>query len=101
VFLILKGRVRIVGADVLVSSGQLVGEMGLFSPNRERTDTAVAETEVELASVSNDRMWGLIYQNPEFGGYLLRISMQRMTSGRQPGGPPTVIPAAVMDTPPA
>ena len=35
-------------------------------------------TDVELASVSEDRVWELFYQNPEFGAYLLRIVMQRV-----------------------
>jgi hypothetical protein len=31
--------------------------------------------------VSEDRIWELFYQNPEFGAYLLRIIVQRATSG--------------------
>lgn len=85
VYLILRGRVRIVGIGVIVKPGQLIGEMGLFSSGQKRTDSAVCETEVEVASVSEDRIWELFYQNPEFGAYLLRIVVQRAT-----GGPPTV-----------
>jgi hypothetical protein len=81
VFLIMNGRVRIVAADVIIKPGQLIGEMGLFTPGQKRTDTAFCETEVELASVSEDRIWELFYQNPEFGAYLLRIIVQRATSG--------------------
>jgi hypothetical protein len=44
VFLILKGRVRIVGAGVIVKPGQLIGEMGLFSPGQKRTDSAAYGT---------------------------------------------------------
>jgi len=91
VFLILKGRVRIVGAGVIVKPGQLIGEMGLFSPGQKRTDTALCESEVELASVSEDRIWELFYQNPEFGAYLLRIVVQRATRGPETvSGPITV-----------
>lgn len=91
VFLILKGRVRIVGAGVIVKPGQLIGEMGLFSPGQKRTDAALCETEVELATVSEDRIWELFYQNPEFGAYLLRIVVQRATRGPETiSGPITV-----------
>jgi hypothetical protein len=83
VFLIMKGRVRIEGKGVLVKPGQLVGEMGLFSQGQRRTDSAVCETDVELASVSEDRVWELFYQNPEFGAYLLRIVMQRVAGTPQ------------------
>jgi hypothetical protein len=80
VYLIMKGRVRIESKDVLVKPGQLIGEMGLFSQGQRRTDAAVCETDVEIASVSEDRIWELFYQNPEFGAYLLRIVVQRVTS---------------------
>lgn len=84
VYLILEGRVRIVAANALIRPGQLVGEMGLFAPDRLRTDTAVCDTDVELASVTEDQLWELFYQNPEFGAYLLRIIVQRaVTSGRR------------------
>lgn len=81
----MKGRVRIVGAGAIVKPGQLIGEMGLFSPGQKRTDAALCETDVELASVTEDRIWELFYQNPEFGAYLLRIVVQRAT-----GAPITV-----------
>jgi CRP/FNR family cyclic AMP-dependent transcriptional regulator len=70
--------VRIEGKGVLIKPGQLVGEMGLFSQGQQRTDGAICETDVELAQVSEDRIWELFYQNPEFGAYLLRIVMQRV-----------------------
>jgi hypothetical protein len=77
VFLVMKGRVRVEGKGALVKPGQLVGEMGLFTEAQRRTDGAICETEVEVASVSEDRIWELFYQNPEFGAYLLRLVMQR------------------------
>ena len=81
VFLVMKGRVRVEGKAALIKPGQLVGEMGLFTEAQRRTAGAVCETEVELASVSEDRMWELFYQNPEFGAYLLRLVMQRHAAG--------------------
>ena len=80
VFLVMKGRVRIEGKGVIIKPGQLVGEMGLFAQDQRRTDGAVCETDCELASVSEDRIWELFYQNPEFGAYLLRIVMQRVAA---------------------
>ncbi len=93
VFLIIKGRVRIEGKNVLVKPGQLVGEMGLFSQGNRRTDAAVCETEVELASVSEDRIWEVFFQNPEFGAYLLRVVVQRATGG------PLVVSGPIPESP--
>jgi CRP/FNR family transcriptional regulator, cyclic AMP receptor protein len=84
VYLILKGRVSIEGKGVLIKPGQLIGEMGLFAPGQKRTDAAVCDTEVEFASVDEDRIWELFYQNPEFGAYLLRVVVQRSASAFAP-----------------
>ncbi|MES2535747.1 MAG: cyclic nucleotide-binding domain-containing protein [Pseudomonadota bacterium] len=77
-FYILKGDVRIVGRNKLVHMGHLVGEMGIFTPEQRRTDSAVCDTDVEIASISQDKIWELIHQNPEFGVYLLKIVVQRV-----------------------
>jgi CRP/FNR family cyclic AMP-dependent transcriptional regulator len=78
-FYVLKGSVRIVGRDKLVHMGHLVGEMGIFTAEQRRTDGAICETNVEIASITQDKIWELIHQNPEFGVYLLKIVVQRMT----------------------
>ena len=77
VFLILDGSVRTVGKNALLKSGQLLGEMGIFAPGQRRTDTAVCESEVRLASITDDKIWALFHENPEFGAYLLRLIMLR------------------------
>lgn len=79
VFYILKGRVRVVGRNTVLKTGAILGEMGLFSSDQKRTDTAVCESDVELASITEDKIWELFYQNPEFGAYLLRTIVQRAT----------------------
>lgn len=79
-FLILHGSVRIESKNVLVKPGQLLGEMGLFSPEQTRTDTVICDTDVEYAAMSEARIWELFYQNPEFGAYLLRLIVLRSTA---------------------
>lgn len=86
VFCILSGRVRVVGRNTVPKTGALLGEMGLLSSDQKRTDTVVCETDVGLASITEDKTWELFYQNPEFGAYLLRIVVQRASE------PPAVAP---------
>jgi len=76
-FLVLKGRVRIVGTGMLATPGQLVGVIGLFSPEQRRLDAALCETEVELAAIAEDKVWELIHHNHAFGAHLLRVIAQR------------------------
>jgi hypothetical protein len=77
VYLVLEGSIRIAGKNTLVKTGRLVGEMGIFAPGQRQTDTAVCESDVCLASITNDRIWELVYGTPEFGAYLLRLIMLR------------------------
>lgn len=77
-YYILAGQVRVVELDVLLNAGSIVGEMGLFSADGRRTNTVICETAVELASITEPKIWELFYQNPEFGAYLLRTIVQRV-----------------------
>lgn len=74
-FLVLSGRVRMVDKGVFVGPGQLVGVLEIFGPDQRRQDSAVCDGEVELALMAGDRLWELLYQNPDFGAYLLRLSL--------------------------
>ena len=64
--------------------------MGLFSSGQKRTDTAVCETDVEIAPVTEDKLWELFYQHPEFGAYLLRLIVHRSISKGAADGPPGI-----------
>lgn len=77
-YLILAGSVRLVEIGVVLGPSMLVGEIGVFAPDHCRTGTAVCETEVEIGSISGEKVLQLYYQNPAFGFYLFRLVVQRM-----------------------
>jgi len=87
-YYIAKGIVRIVGLDLTVSKGEIIGEMGVFSPFKERTDAAVAETDLEVYYINEDKIQQLYYQNPRFGFQLSRLLTKRFilnyTKGYRP-----------------
>jgi hypothetical protein len=76
--LILEGSVRLVELDVALGPGALLGEIGLFAPDNRRTGTAVCESDVEIGTISDEKVLQLFYQNPTFGFYLFRLVVQRM-----------------------
>jgi CRP/FNR family cyclic AMP-dependent transcriptional regulator len=63
---------------VTVHPGTLIGEIGIFAPSGQRMDTAICESDVELASISNDKVWQLYHQNPKFGFYLIKLVIDRL-----------------------
>jgi CRP-like cAMP-binding protein len=61
-----------------VRAGDLLGEIGVLSPNNLRTDTAVCVEASELYTISQSQVLQLYFQNPEFGFFLIRLVTKRL-----------------------
>ena len=72
------GRLRLAEIGQGVGSGELLGEVGLFSPDRKRTQTVVCETDGELYSMTDEMIFQLYYQNPKLGFYFMRLVAGRL-----------------------
>jgi hypothetical protein len=77
-YFILKGSIRLVDIGVTVGPGNVLGEIGIFAPTAERMDTAMCETDVDVAVIGNDKVLQLYYQNPTLGFYLIRLVVERL-----------------------
>jgi len=77
-FYIVRGQVALPEIEVERSAGQMIGEIGLFSPNRQRTASARCKTDCELLSITGTQVLDLYYQNPNFGIYLIRLITARL-----------------------
>ena len=92
-YYIVKGSVRLVDFDRTVGAGEMIGEVGIFSPHQERTSTAVCETDTEFLTIPGNKVIQLYYQNPQFGFYLIQliirrfIQLQSTPHGTADGGP--------------
>jgi len=76
-FLIHKGQIRLPELDVVVQPGQILGEMGLFSPGRRRTASAVSEESVEAYTMGRDEVVQLFSLNPSLALELMQLSNKR------------------------
>jgi serine phosphatase RsbU (regulator of sigma subunit) len=76
-FLIHKGQIRLPELDVVVQPGQILGEMGLFSPGRRRTASAVSEGAVEAYTMGRDEVVQLFSLNPSLALELMQLSNKR------------------------
>lgn len=88
-YLLRKGSIRLPEIDVTVSEkGAMIGEMGLFSPDHERTTSAQCETDAEALTLTEDKVLQLYYQNPKFGFYLVQLVIHRLLEdwSRKPPG---------------
>jgi DNA-binding NarL/FixJ family response regulator len=81
-FYVMRGTVLLSEIGVELGPGDVLGEIGLFSPERRRTATAVCRTGCELRVVGADDAIRLYYQEPEFALYLIRLLAGRLQADR-------------------
>lgn len=78
VMFVLSGRFRAVEAGVALERGDLIGELGLLTRDRTRTQTVVCEQQGALLLVSYDEVRQMYFQNPGFGFYFLELVAERL-----------------------
>jgi CRP/FNR family transcriptional regulator, cyclic AMP receptor protein len=86
-FHLLRGTVRLEELDKTLGPGAMLGEISMFAPRRERTGTAVCDTDVELLSITADKVMQLYYQNPRFGFHVVRLITGRLIENLRGGEP--------------
>ena len=75
---IVSGQLRLQEHDQILGPGELIGEIGLFSPEKRRTQTIVCETDGELYRMTDEMIYRLYYQNPKLGFYFMRLIVERL-----------------------
>ena len=78
VFYVMTGNMEIRELGKVIGPGSLVGEIGVFSPNRTRTATVVCSTDCDVYELSESKAKALYYQNPAFGYAVLQIIIGRL-----------------------
>jgi len=73
-----RGELQLAEIGRKIGPGGLVGEIGLFSPEKTRTQTLVCETDAELYEMTDEMIFQLYYQNPKLGFYFMRLVAERL-----------------------
>jgi hypothetical protein len=77
--LTVSGEFRLVELGLSLGAGEVVGEIGIVTPDNRRTQTIECIADGEVLTISYDRVRELYFQNPKFGFYLLRLIGERLT----------------------
>jgi len=77
-YIILAGEVCLNQMEYILSAGDLFGEIGLFSADHRRTQTARAVTDVELLWISDEELAQICHENPRLTFYFLRLTTNRL-----------------------
>lgn len=83
IYYLLEGRVRIAELGVEVAPGQLVGEIAMFTPDRQRTQTVECLDDCVFMRLTEDKTMELYAENPEFGLYLTKMMVQRLLNNAE------------------
>lgn len=78
-FLIVQGLVRLPELNRMIKPGHVLGELGIFSPRKQRTASALAEQAVEVYAMGSDDVRALFTHDPALAVNLIEISVKRLT----------------------
>jgi CRP/FNR family transcriptional regulator, cyclic AMP receptor protein len=84
-----QGTVWLPEVNKTLHSGEIIGEMGVFSPFKERTASAVCTTDSTFLVLGERTALELYYSNPDFGLFMVRTIIRRFLDQRAPTVAPT------------
>lgn len=82
-FYAVSGRYLLTEIGVEIGSGQVVGEMGLVTPDNRRTQTFNCVESGELLVIGYSQVRQLYFQNPKFGFFFLKLITQRLLANHR------------------
>jgi CRP-like cAMP-binding protein len=84
-----EGTVWLPEVNRTLHAGEIIGEMGVFSPFKERTASAVCTTDSSFLVLGERTALELYYSNPDFGLFMVRTIIRRFLDQRAPTVAPT------------
>ena len=78
-YYIKKGALKLLEINKIVREGEVIGEMGIFSPHSQRMATAVCEKDMEVYTLSKEEVVELFSKDPTVATDLMHLSCQRFT----------------------
>jgi len=78
-FYIQKGTIKLIEINIIVGKGSVIGEMGIFSPYKERTASAVCEEDLEVYTMpmNKEGIIQLFFNDPPLVIELIQLSIKR------------------------
>jgi len=76
-FYIKKGSLKLVEINKLITEEEVIGEMGLFVPSRERMATAVSQGNLEAYTMEKDDVINLFQKDSSLALKLLELTIKR------------------------
>ncbi len=78
IIFVMSGSLKIPELGIAIPPGEVVGELGMLSPEKVRTQSAVCVDGGQLLVVTYDQVRQLFFQNPKFGYFFMQLSAKRL-----------------------
>lgn len=78
IYYLQKGRAVLSELSVTLKEGDLIGEIGVFSNQKQRTASLVCEADTRFLTIPDKQILQLYYQNPKFGMHLVQMIIHRL-----------------------
>jgi CRP/FNR family cyclic AMP-dependent transcriptional regulator len=82
------GASYITWRDTSLQDGQLIGEIAMFTPDKNRTQSVKCLEKCTLMKITEEKTLQLYSENPEFGLYVTKMMVQRLLSNAGNGPVP-------------
>jgi len=88
IFYLLQGKVIVEELGIELQDGQLIGEIAMFAPDKNRTQSVKCLEKCTLMKITEEKTLQLYSENPEFGLYVTKMMVQRLLSNAGNGPVP-------------
>lgn len=78
IYIIEKGYIRLPEINKRLGAGELLGEIGFLTEAKQRTLSAICETDCQLLSANEDAFTKAYYQSPALGMSILKLVATRL-----------------------
>ena len=85
-FYVLRGVIRLPELNLRIPAGQIIGEMGVLSPLKQRTASAVCEEDLEVYTMDRQQVVRLFREQPVLALELVQTSIKRFIENAKSEG---------------
>lgn len=78
IIFVMSGSLKIPELDVMIAPGEVIGELGMLSPDKKRTQSAICVDGGQILVITYDQVRQLFFQNPKFGYYFMQVASARL-----------------------
>lgn len=91
-FLLMRGKARLIELDKVLEPGAIIGEVGIFAENAARTGSIRCDENCDFYTLTADKALELFYQNSHFGFFIVRSLARYVSEGINRASPAPLLP---------